>query len=80
MASKSKDYPSGKTGACGPAFCYTRNAEGLREPERKKGCLTPVELDYSRRYCKRSKYERIIRYVDLFFSRKSNVRGSSFVS
>ena len=37
-------WPSGEAGAGGPAFCYTRNAKGLREPE-KKGGLTPVELD-----------------------------------
>ena len=32
--------------------CDTRNAKGIREPERI-GCLTPVELDKSRRSCKR---------------------------
>ena len=47
--------PSGETGAGGLAFCYTRNAKGPREPERK-GCLTPVEFDWSRRSCKRSTY------------------------
>ena len=40
---KCTDWPSGETGAGGLAFCYTRNAKGLREPERK-GCLTPVEF------------------------------------
>ena len=56
-AAKSTFWPRGKTGAGGLAFCYTRNAKGLRDPERK-GCVTPVELDSSRRSCKRSMYVR----------------------
>ena len=44
MAVKSTDWPSGGTSAGGLAFCYARNAKGLREPERKR-YLTPVELN-----------------------------------
>ena len=44
MTAKNMVRPSGKKGVGGLAFCYTRNAKGLREPE-KKGGLTPVELD-----------------------------------
>ena len=44
MAAKSTDWLSGEPGAGGLAFCYARNAKGLREPERKR-YLTPVELN-----------------------------------
>ena len=53
MAAMSTVWPSGETGAGVLAFYCTRNAKGLREPERK-GCFAPVEFYWSRRSCKRS--------------------------
>ena len=61
MAAKSTVWPRGETGPGGLAFGYMRNAEGLREPERKVS-LTPVELALSRRRFKRSTYERAQRF------------------
>ena len=42
MAAKSAVWTSGETGAGALAFCYTRNAKGLREPE--EGVLDAVRI------------------------------------
>ena len=55
-------------------LCYMRNENGLREQERK-GCLTLVELDSSRRSCTRSTYMgNMKRYVDLCFLNEQRTR------
>ena len=65
MAAKRTVWPSSETEPGRLAFGYMRNAEGLREPERKV-CFTPVELALSRRRLKRSTYERAQRLMQAF--------------
>ena len=75
MAAKSAVWTSGETGAGALAFCYTRNAKGLREPE--EGVLDAVRIvlvsDKLQAFYVRGSH------VGGVSPRKSNARGCSFV-